>query len=143
GRLGERIEIELKANDCGRRVSLHRQTVDTDGKHREEIAMWVIAWRRAGPAIAGCAEIRARLQGACGQFWRVGIAGIEGKRARAGWDVDDEPVPEPAAGRRVGIKTGQGEALGTGWRPRPSELRRFVAAGAAEPEIGGKHMICA
>src|SRR5262249_29688303 len=61
GRLGERIEIELKANDCGRRVGLHRQTVDADGVYREEIAVRVIARRWAGAAVTGRAEIGARL----------------------------------------------------------------------------------
>src|SRR5262249_43041852 len=49
-------------------------------------------------------------------------------------------VPEAAAGRRVRIVTGDGEALGARGRARPGEMRRLVAAGAAEAEIGGENV---
>src|SRR4029077_6323116 len=79
-RLGVGIEIQLKANDWSRRVSLHRQSIDADGIHREEIAVRVIPRWWAGAAVAGGAEIGARLQRTYRQFWCVGIAGVERKR---------------------------------------------------------------
>jgi hypothetical protein len=41
-------------------------------------------------------------------------------------------MPEPTAGGSIRIEAGESEALGAGRRSRPCEMRRFVAARAAE-----------
>src|SRR5690348_12126038 len=50
----------------------------------------------------------------------------------AGRDVEHRPMPEAAAGRRIRIIDGDGEALGAGRGAGPGKFRRMVGAGAAE-----------
>ena len=64
-----------------------------------------------------------RLQRARGQFRGLRVAGIERKLGDVSRDVDHQPVPEPAAGGRVRIEAGDGEALRAGGRARPGKVR--------------------
>src|SRR5262249_58371019 len=73
--------------------------------------------------------------GALGQQARVGVAGVELELGGAGGNVDHHPVPEAAAGGRVGIEAGDGEALGSLRHVGPAEMRRLVAAAAAKAVI--------
>src|SRR5947209_7034937 len=50
-------------------------------------------------------------------------------------------MPEARSGRRVGVVAGDGEALGARRRVGPLEMRRLVATGAAEAEIGRQNEI--
>jgi hypothetical protein len=50
-------------------------------------------------------------------------------------------VPEPAACGCIRIEAGDSEALGAGGRPRPSEVRRLVAAFTAEAVIRRQNVV--
>src|SRR5262249_44110073 len=102
---------------------------------REDVAVGMIVRRRAWTAIPRLSEIRSCLQRANRKLARSRIAGIERQFGHIGRDVDDQPVPEAAAGRRVWIEACYGEAFGAGRCTRPGQMRRLVAAGAAEAEI--------
>src|SRR6516162_7314818 len=137
----ERVEIELKADDCRRGIGGNRQFIDADRKHREQVAVGMVALRRTGAAVTGRTEVGAGLQRARRQLGRPRITGVDGKFADVGRNVDDEPVPETAAGRRVRIVAGDRDAFRACRRPRPRQMRRFVSAGATEAEIGGEDVI--
>ena len=115
--------MELKADDRCRRVGGDLQAFGADREHREQVAVRVIARGRAGAAIARRAEVGARLQGARRQFRGLRVAGIERKLGDVSRDVDHQPVPESAAGGRVRIEAGDGEALRAGGRARPGKVR--------------------
>jgi len=97
--------------------------------------MWMVTLGRARAAIAGCAEIGARLQCARRQF-TAGAASALGELAHSRRDIHHQPVPEAGASRRVGIVAGDSKALCARWRARPFEMRRPVAAGATKTEFG-------
>src|SRR5829696_2635177 len=140
-RLLDCIEVELEADDGGRGIGVDLQGVLLHGKHGEDVAMRTVALRRARTAIARRAEVGARLQRALGQQAGLGIAGIELELGRAGRDVHHHPVPEAAARRRIGIEAGDGKALGVCGRARPRQMRRLVAAAAAEAVIGRQDVV--
>src|SRR6185503_16012483 len=81
------------------------------------------------PAVAGAAEVGVALHGAGGERARRCVGGELGRGAG---DVEDCPVPEPAAGRRIRIEHREDEALGARRWIEPAQLRRHVLAGAAE-----------
>src|ERR1019366_6401543 len=58
--LCQSVEMQVEADHRCRGVGFHRQSVGAHGEHREQIAVRMVALRRARPAIAGRAEIRAR-----------------------------------------------------------------------------------
>src|SRR5262245_24663739 len=95
----------------------------------------MVAFGRAWSAIAGRTEIRARLQRTRRHF-SAGTAGAGLELDHIRRDIDDQPVPEARAGRRVRIVTGDGETFGTRRRSRPFEMRRPVAARTAKAEVG-------
>jgi len=99
------------------------------------VALW-----RARAAVPGRAEIGAGLQGPLRQLRTAWVAGVQRQLSDIGRDVHHQPMPEAAAGRRVRVVAGDGEALRSCWRFRPCEVRRLVAAGAAEAEIGGQNV---
>ena len=81
-----------------------------------------------GPPYPGQTEIVARLyrplgqpRSAAGAFWQAG---------RVCRQVGDPPVPEAAAGRRVGVVNADREALSAFRRAGPRERRRDILAGA-------------
>jgi hypothetical protein len=49
-------------------------------------------------------------------------------------------MPEAGTGRRIGIITGDGKALGAGRRGAPFQMWRFVVTGTAETVIRRPHM---
>ena len=102
--------MQVEADNGGGRVSLHVDLVGLHRKHREQIAVRVVAFGRARPAITGRAEIGARLQRA-GRHFPAGAAGARLKLGHVRRNVDDQPVPETRAGRRVGIVAGDGETF--------------------------------
>src|SRR6185295_15154410 len=101
----------------------------------------MVSRRRTRSAVAGPAKIGSRLQRSIRQLRCGRIAGIERKLGRARWNVDHQPMPEPATGRRVRVEAGDGEALGAGRSFRPGQLRRLVATRAAETEIGRQDVV--
>src|SRR5438045_1815514 len=58
--------------------------------------------------------------------------GVEGKRRLRRRNVEDDPVPEPAVGRRVGIIHLEHETPRARRRSRPVQFGRRIGAGAAE-----------
>src|SRR5262249_3391262 len=100
--------------------------------------MVALGWTRA--AIAGRAEIGARLQRSLRELWGSGIAGVERKLSDIGRDVHHQPMPKAAAGGRVRVEARDGEAFCSCRRSRPGEVWRLIAAGATESEIGGQNV---
>src|SRR6202034_1723820 len=133
--LGQRVEMQVKADDRRRSVGLDVELVGLHREHREQIAMRMVTLGRARTAIAGRAEIGARLQGLRGQLAGRAARAL-GKLAYIRRDVDHQPMPEARTSRRIGIVAGHGEAFRFRRRARPFQLRRFVAPSAAEAEIG-------
>src|SRR5215472_2042645 len=133
--LGQRVEVEIEADNRRRRVGLHVELVRLYGEHGEQITVRVGPWRRARTAVAGRTEIGAGRQRA---RWQLAAARAStfGQLSDVGWDVDDEPVPKAGAGRRIRIVAGDGKTFRSLRRVRPLEMRRLVAAGAAEAERG-------
>src|SRR5947209_3640141 len=138
-RFGERVEKELEADHRSRGIRGDGKLA-LDRVHREEIAVRM-TFRRAGAAVARDAEIRSYLQRSLGHFAAGEIAGVDRQFAHRGWDIDDDPVPEPAAGRRVRIVAGHGEALRPLRSAAPSQMRRAIAARAAKTVIGGQYIV--
>jgi hypothetical protein len=132
--------MQVEADNCSRGVRLNVDFVGFHRKHREQIAMRMVAFGRARPAVAGRAEIGACLQ-RTGRHFSAGTSGAGFKFGHVRRNVDDQPVPEARAGRRVGVIAGDGEAFRAHRRSRPLKMRRLVAAGAAEAEIGGQDKI--
>jgi len=60
-----------------------------------------------------------------------------------GRDVDDDPVPETASGRRIGIVARHREALRVGGYAIPLQVRRYVAARATHAVLGREDKILA
>src|SRR5450830_1716325 len=69
------------------------------------------------------------------------VAGIERKLGHVRGDVHHQPVPEPAACGCIWIEAGDSEALGAGGGPRPSEMRRLVAAFTAKAIIRRQNVV--
>ena len=108
------IEADDRGHDIRRQLQfgIHRMYV-------EEITVRVVALGRAGTSVAGCTEIRPGLQGT-GRH--AVTARPKGQFANIGRNVDDQPVPEAAARRRVWIETGDREAFRPRGRLAPGEM---------------------
>src|SRR5579863_5657373 len=131
-RLGERVEVQHEADDGGGSVFIAIELRRIHGEYREVIVVRRVALGRAGAAIAGNAKVGAALHRALGRLGTFQIAGVLRQAGHVRRDVENDPVPETAAGRRVGIVDREREALGAARRCRPGERGRDVAAGAAE-----------
>src|SRR5439155_12383633 len=107
----------------------------------EEIPMRMITFRRARATVARLPKIRSDLQRARGQLPARGIAGVERQLGHVRRNVDDDPVPEATAGRRVGVETRHGETPGPVRSAGPPELRRFVPAAAPEAVVRGQDVV--
>jgi hypothetical protein len=110
----------------------------------ENVAMRLVALRRACAAPASGAEISAALHCALGQIRAAGRTRIRSQLGDISRDVDDYPVPPAGARRRIRIVHGYGKTLGALGRPAPFERGRFVLAGAAktiELETLGHHAV--
>src|SRR5205085_10498238 len=94
-----------------------------DRVDREEIAVRMVTFRGTGSAVSGSAEIRSGLQRARRELVALRVSGIERQFAHGGWNIDDDPVPESAARRRVRIVAGHGETLRSFRRPAPFQMR--------------------
>src|SRR5712691_1885077 len=103
--------MELEADYCCRRVGGHGQLLGANGENGEQVAVRVVTLWRAGAAVAGHTVVGAHLERSRRQLSRSWIARVEYKLAYANGDVDDDPVPEAATRRSVGIKAGQSFAL--------------------------------
>src|SRR5712691_7951200 len=114
--------MELEADYRCRRVGGHGQLLGANGEDGEQVAVRVVTLWRAGAAVAGHTVIGAHLERSRRQLSRPWIARVEDKLAYANGDVDDDPVPEAATRRSVGIKAGQREALRSVGRSRPCQV---------------------
>jgi len=109
--------------------------------HGEDVAMDVRALRRTRPAIARLAEIGTHFERACRHLTGRRVTGTEVERGNRRWDVDDDPMPEAAAGRGIGIEAGHGETLGAFRHAAPGQLGREITAGAAKAVGFGQHVL--
>src|ERR1700730_798545 len=140
-RLGQRIEVELEADGRRRRVRCHRQVVGADRKHCEEGTGRGVTRRWGRTAITRCAEVRTSLKRPLWQLSDLWVTGIESKLVHLRGDVHHQPVPESATSGCIRIEAGNSEDLGAGGCPRPSEVRRFVAAFTAEAVIRRQNVV--
>jgi hypothetical protein len=104
--------------------------------------VWMIVRRRARTAVTRLSEVRPRLKRCRRELASERITGVERQFRRGDWDVDDEPVPKAAAGRRVRIVAGYGEAFRSAWRAGPHQMRRLIASRATEAEVFREYMSC-
>src|SRR4051794_21690738 len=102
--------MQLEAN-YGRRGIRGDAEFALDRVDREEIAVRMVAFRGTRAAVSRRAEIRSGLQGSRGELAAFRIARVERQFLHGSWNIHDNPVPESAAGRRVGIIAGHGETL--------------------------------
>src|ERR1700747_394803 len=100
----------------------------------------MVASRRARSGIARRAEVGTGLQRSPWQLRGLRIAGINSKLGYVRRDVHPQPVPEPAARGGIRIEARNGEALRAGGCSRPRQMRRLVAARAAEAKVSGENM---
>src|SRR4051794_31320134 len=114
--------MQLEADHGGRSIRADAKFA-FDGMYREKIAVRMIAFRRAGSAVSGGAEIRSGLQRSCRELAALRVSGIERQLADGGRNIHDDPVPESAAGRGVRIVAGHGETLRSLRRPAPFQMR--------------------
>ena len=121
GRLRERMKMQVEADHRRRRVLVGVELVDVDRIDREDVVVGLVALGRTRAAVAGNSGIRPALDRALRRGVALRIAGALGERSRIGGDVEDDPVPESAAGRRIGIVDIQGEALRVLRSARPSQ----------------------
>jgi hypothetical protein len=108
--------MQVEADDRCRCVGLHVEHA-IHGKYREQIPVRMVAFRRARPAIAGCAEIGACLQRARRQRAARATSAF-GEFTNMRRDVDHQPVPEARASRRIGVVARDGKILRLLWRAR-------------------------
>src|SRR5690606_16990214 len=94
--------------------------------HGEDVPVRRVAlgWRGAAELLG--AEVAARVDGVLGQTDLVAAAGAGGQLGDRGRDVEEHPVPEPAAGRRVRVVAGDRVALRLGGSTAPGQVRRTV-----------------
>src|SRR6185369_5261011 len=81
----ERVEMQVEADNSGRGIGFHVDLVGLHRKHREQIAVRMVAFRRARPAITGHTEIRACLQRP-GRHFSTGAAGANLKLGHVRWN---------------------------------------------------------
>src|SRR5436190_18007451 len=79
-RLADLIGVDHEARQGSARVLIGIDMVDFQRVDRENVAVRPVAFRWTRPAIAGLAEIGARLDGAPRRLTAGGIAGAGGKR---------------------------------------------------------------
>jgi hypothetical protein len=79
--------------------------------------------RRARAAVAVSAEIGPALDSAFRHELLLHVAGVLRDRGGRSRDVEYDPVPETAAGWRVWVVDGNGEALGIARRGVPAQRR--------------------
>src|SRR5262249_16493334 len=139
-RLGQRIEMELKADDGCRCIRRHLQAVGPDRKHREQITVRMVAGGRTRTAVARRAKDGTGRQRSPWQPRGPPIAGISRQLGYVRRDVHYQPVPEPAARGCIRIETGNGKALRAGGCSRPRQMWRLVVPRAAEAEVGRQNM---
>src|ERR1700730_14877400 len=133
-RLGQGMEMQVEPDECSRGgiVLGVGQLVDVNSKNRDLVMMGLIAGRRARAAISVGSEVSTALNGALGHQFLLHVASALGQRRRARRNIEHNPMPPAAAGRRVRIVDADGEAFGPARRATPTQSRRDVAAGAAE-----------
>src|SRR3954453_12444964 len=102
----------------------------------------LVAGERAGSGVTGRAIVVLTVDRAGREY------GVRGERRRLGWDVPGDPVPEPAAGRRIWVEHQDRVALGGLRGTRPGQLRGDASRGAAperlrdrpvRAEVGARH----
>src|SRR6516164_9780431 len=100
--------MRVEAKDRRRSVLVQVDLVGVERIDGDLVAVR-LARRWAGAAVGGGAEVVAPLRRARGQS--SPSSSPFGQRRDVGRNIDDPPVPEAAAGGRVGIVHADGEAL--------------------------------
>src|ERR1700723_2779432 len=102
-RQGVKVQIEADQRSRSRIAGGIRQLVDVNRKNRDLIMMRLVACRRTRPTISTAAEIGAALDRPLRHQLLRHIASPLGQGRRGGWNVEHNPVPPAAAGRRIRI----------------------------------------
>src|SRR5947209_3739522 len=105
--------------------------------------MGMISFGRTGSGVPWLTHVRPSLERSGRQLAALRIAGAERKLVHVGRDVDDDPVPETAPGRRVRVVAGHGKALHVSGRAIPPQVRGNIAARAAEAVLGRQDVVLA
>ena len=131
------VELQVEPHYRIRRIQRNRERLLRHRKYRENIMVWMIVRRRARTAVTRLSEVRPRLKRCRRELASERITGVERQFRRGDWDVDDEPAPKAAAGRRVRIVA---EAFRSAWRAGPHQMRRLIASRATEAEVFREYM---
>src|SRR6516165_9294985 len=94
--------------------------------------MRLVAGRWTRAAVATCPEVGAALNNSRRHQLLRYVACSLGQRRRARRNIEHDPMPPAAAGRRVRIIHSDGEALGAARCSTPTQRGREVVPGAAE-----------
>ena len=119
----EAVRPDVEADAGGGHVCEQLKAVAVQRVDGEDVAVRTVAGRRAGAAIVVVAVVVAGVARTGGQ---AACGGVFAEAARIARQVDDVPVLEAGAGRRVRIVAGKGEALGARGRVRPMQFGRVV-----------------
>src|SRR5205807_3618954 len=112
-RFAHGVEVEVESYKRGRcRMVLGiRQFVEIDGKDSDLIVMRLVARRRTRTTIAIGPEISAALDRALRHRTFFRIASSLRQSGDISGNIEHDPMPPPAAGRRVRIVNGERETL--------------------------------
>ena len=124
--------VEHIPDQCGRCRRVERQAVDIKGIDRENIAVRLVADGGACPAETAFAVAGRALHRPFGHQPFTRIAGTRRQRRCRSGDVEHDPVPPPAARRRIRVIHGHGETFRPFGRIRPGKGRRDILTGTAE-----------
>ena len=119
----ETVLPDGEADAGGRDVLRQVEVVAVKRMDGEDVAVCAVAGRRAGAAIVVVAVVVAGVARTGGQ---AACGGVFAEAARIARQVDDVPVLEAGAGRRVRIVAGKGEALGARGRVCSMQFGRVV-----------------
>src|SRR3974390_1675786 len=133
-RLSQSMEIQVEPDQRSRGgiVLGVRQLVDVNSKNRDLVTMRLVASRGARATGSVGPEVGAALNSSLRHQLLLHVAGSLGQRRRARRNIEHNPMPPAAAGRRVRIIHSDGEALGAARCSTPTQRGREVVSGAAE-----------
>jgi hypothetical protein len=113
----------MERDDGRGRVVVDVEPWDVDGVHHVVVPVRHVTGRRRGPAVGLLAVVVPDVERPRGKVAVARRAGAARQLGRPDAQTDDEPVPEAARGRGVGVEDRDHEALGALGEPRPGELR--------------------
>src|SRR5659263_475486 len=120
------MEGEVEPHVGRRGVLVHLQLLGVEGVDGEDVPVRPVAGRWRGAAVAALAEVVTDVERPAGEA-SVRRSRPAGKLGGGGREVDQHPVPEAAAGRRVRVVDGDDEPARAARITGPAQLGRPVS----------------